>query len=109
MRPPEPLPPLDPIIQRLQAQLDGQPGTGRLSREDILVLAVLALERESTQAWTVHRPGCSIDEAATWLRRCTCGLGVAESRSLALRRRLAPAPVEPPEDLRRRGKRGPVR
>lgn len=107
--PPDALPPLAPILARLEAQLDCEPGGGRLTREDVIVLAALAVEREATRVWTVHRGECSIHEAATWLRRCTCGLGSAEARSFALRRRLVPARVEELPDPRRRGKRGPVR
>ncbi|MDP2315005.1 MAG: hypothetical protein Q8P41_19045 [Pseudomonadota bacterium] len=102
---PEPLPPLAPILERLTSQLDNAPGAGRLSRVDILVLAILAMEYDATQPFLVHPATCSIHERATWLRRCTCGLEAARSRSFTLRRRLVPPTVESPPDPRRRGKR----
>ncbi|MES2641076.1 MAG: hypothetical protein V4850_16415 [Myxococcota bacterium] len=103
---PAPLPPLAPILERLEAQLANAPGGGRLTREDVITLAVLAVERDATERWTVHKPNCSIGELATWLRRCTCGLEGAEARAFTLRRRLIPAAAEPAPDPRRRGKRG---
>jgi hypothetical protein len=103
--PPVPLPPLDAIIDRLDAQLENTPGGGRLTREDVITLAILAVEREATRAWTVHRAGCGmLSEGARWQRHCTCGLEAAEGRSAVLRRRLAPP--EPPPDYRRRTKGG---
>ena len=109
--PPDTLPDLDPILDRLRAQVTGtEPGGGRLSRTDVLVLAILATEREAVRAWTVHRAGCSFADPAGWKRRCTCGLEAAEARSLSLRRLLPRAvPEVPEEDPARRGKRGPVR
>jgi hypothetical protein len=96
------LPDLASIVQRLEAQLDAAPGTGRLTREDILVLAVLAIERDATMHWTDHRPECGMFAKKGWERHCTCGLEEALSRSFLLRRRLAPP--EPPRDLRHRRK-----
>jgi hypothetical protein len=98
-----PLPPLGPILERLEAQLANTPGAGRLSREDVIVLAILAVEREATARWTGHAAACSMHERASWQRRCTCGLEDAEGTSFMLRRRLAP-PTAPPRDLRRRQK-----
>ena len=106
---PPSLPALAPILARLEAQLGAQPGAGRLTREDILVLAILATEREATASWTLHRPTCSMHEPIRYQRRCTCGLELAESRSAALRRRLLPAPEVDEYDPRRRGKRGQER
>jgi hypothetical protein len=103
---PAALPPLDPILARLEAQLGAAPGHGRLTREDVLILAILARERESTRAWTVHRPDCHITRgAARWQQVCSCGLEAAEGVSGSLRRKLEGAPPELPPDPRVRGKR----
>jgi hypothetical protein len=95
-------PPLEPILARLEQQLGSAPGGGRLSREDILVLAVMASERAATSEWTTHHPTCTIhQQVAKWLRRCSCGLEAAEARSTSLRARLFP---EAQPDLRHRRK-----
>ena len=74
MRPSSP-PSLAPILQRLEGQLSAALGSGRLTREDVLVPAFLAVERKATGPWTSHKTDCWIHEKAGGLERCTCGPG----------------------------------
>lgn len=98
-------PTLQDLLHRLRSQLDG--GPLRVTREDVILLAALAVEREELRAFTPHRPDCRITAPAKWQRRCTCGLEAAEGRSLEWRRRLDALrglPPPPKADPRRRGK-----
>ena len=93
------LPPVRPIIARLERMAKAAPGAAHLTREEVLVLGILAAERDGTRAFTAHRPDCRVvTERIQYNQRCTCGLAQGEAQGAWLRRALDELQGRPPPE-----------
>ncbi|MDP2308614.1 MAG: hypothetical protein Q8P18_21515 [Pseudomonadota bacterium] len=76
------LPPnLNPIILKLREQLANPEGAARLTRREIVYLAVWAMQREDLSPWTKHARECEEWSVKPLARRCTCGFEQTQERS----------------------------
>ncbi|MDP2308684.1 MAG: hypothetical protein Q8P18_21865 [Pseudomonadota bacterium] len=76
-----PAPNLNPILLKLREQLRNPEGAARLTRREIVYLAVWAMQREDLSPWTKHARECEEWGQKPLARRCTCGFTENEERA----------------------------